>query len=227
MNRDEIIEKLFSAQDTEYRELLIRLLAGVPADCVIGVRTPVLKDMAKDLCKTQDITWFLDSLPHRYFEENQLHAFIVSRIKDMHSCLSRTEEFLPYIDNWATCDQFSPSVFSRNRDLLLSRIPEWLSSGRTYTVRFGIDMLMRHFLDDRFDPSQAEMVAALQDDEYYVNMASAWYFATALAKQYDSVIGFLTENRLSGWVHNKSIQKAIESRRITEEQKTFLKTLRK
>lgn len=165
-------------------------------------------------------------ISHRYFDENQLHAFIISETKDFEECAEQTERFLPYVDNWATCDQLSPKVFRKHRAELLPRIRRWISSEKTYTIRFGIGMLMQHFLDEDFDPACPELVASVRSEEYYVNMMIAWYFATALAKQYDAVLPYLQERRLSPWTHNKTIQKARESFRITKEQKEYLNSLK-
>lgn len=225
---EKITEALFSMQDTEYRDFQSKLFPTVPYDSVIGVRTPQLRALASKLSADPDTESFLDDLPHRYFDENQLHAFIVSGIKDFCECMRRTEQFLPYIDNWATCDQFSPSVFGKHKDDLFERIVQWIGSSRTYTVRFAIVSLMRHYLDSSFDPSHLEMVrkAADESDEYYIRMAAAWYFATALTKQYETVYSFLSSSGLDAWTRNKAIQKATESRRLTPEQKTAVRALR-
>ena len=228
MINDLITEKLFSLQDREYRDFQSKLFPTVPYKCFIGVRTPDLRTLARQLAKEQDIYMFLDELPHRYFDEDQLHVFIVSGIKDFGECMRRTEQFLPFIDNWATCDQFSPAVFANHREELLSYIGEWLASGRTYTVRFGIVNLMRHFLDGSFDPAHLEKVrlTANGNDEYYVRMAAAWYYATALAKQYETTLSFLSTAELDSWTRNKSLQKAVESRRLTAEQKETIRALK-
>ena len=176
--------------------------------------------------KRGNISPFLEALPHRYFDENQLHAFLLSELKDYGRCLEEVCRFLPYIDNWATCDQLSPKVFARHRGELIEEIRKWIRSGQTYTVRFGIGMLMQHFLDDGFDPVYPEMTVSIRSDEYYVNMMIAWYFATALAKQYEAVLPFLEEKRLAPWTHNKAIQKALESYRIKPEQKAYLRSLK-
>ena len=176
--------------------------------------------------KAGDYKDFLEELPHQYFEENQLQAFIISRIKDLNECMENLETFLPYVDNWATCDQMSPKIFKKHKEELLMHVKEWIESDKTYTVRFGVGMLMEHFLDDDFDPVYPEMVAKLRSEEYYVNMMIAWYFATALAKQYELVLPYLEDKRLDDWVHNKAIRKSIESYRITDEQKAYLRTLK-
>ncbi|MBR4437399.1 MAG: DNA alkylation repair protein, partial [Spirochaetales bacterium] len=193
---------------------------------IIGVRTPDLRTLAKELAKQEDIGTFLDTLPHTYFDENQLHAFILSEMKDYNRCIERVKEFLPYIDNWATCDQLSPKAFKKHKTELLKEIKTWLKSDATYTVRFAVGMLMQHYLDDDFNSAYPKLVAAIKSDEYYINMMRAWYFATALAKQYDAIIPYIEQKKLDSWTHNKAIQKAVESYRITPEQKEYLKTFR-
>ena len=182
--------------------------------------------MAKELLKSGEYKDFLEDLPHKYFEENQLHAFIISGIKDLRECMEELEKFLPYVDNWATCDQMSPKIFKKHREVLFAHIKEWIRSDKTYTVRFGVGMLMEHFLDDDYDPKYPEMIAGLRSEEYYVNMMIAWYFATALAKQYESILPYIEQKRLDDWTHNKAIQKSLESRRIGDEQKLYLKSLK-
>ena len=226
MITEEIREELFRLQDSKYREFQSKLIPNVPLDSVIGVRTPALRKYAKELAKREEIGEFLSDVPHRYFDENQLHAFIISQFKDYGRCMAYVCAFLPYVDNWATCDQLSPKVFGKNKGDLLKQIREWIGSGDTYTVRFGIGMLMQYFLDEDFDPEYPELVAQIRSEEYYVNMMKAWYFATALAKQYETVLPFIEERRLDDWTHRKAIQEAVESYRITEEQKKYLKTLK-
>ena len=215
---------LFARRDDTYREFQGKLIPTVDPRSIIGVRTPELRAMAKVLAKQERIDALLHALPHRYFDEYQLHAFIVGELKDIDACLAETERLLPYVNNWATCDQLSPKIFAKHPGKLLPRIRRWLASDAPYTVRFGIGMLMEHFLDDRFDPAYPAEVAALCSDEYYVNMMIAWYFATALAKQYDAVLPFIESRALSTWTHNKAIQKALESRRLTDEQKSYLRS---
>ena len=222
----EIREKLSSLQDLKYRDMQVRIIPSVKPESIIGVRTPELRKMAKELAQSREIGVFLENLPHKFFEENQLHAFIVSGMKDYRECLGTLNRFLPYVDNWATCDQMSPRVFKKHRPELMESIRGWLGSAETYTIRFGIGMLMEHYLDEDYDPACPEMVAAVRSEEYYVNMMIAWYFATALSKQYEAVLPFITEHRLDTWTHNKAIQKAIESFRITPEQKEYLKSLK-
>jgi len=221
-----IREELFRLQDRKYRDLQKKLIPTADPDTVIGVRTPELRKYAAQLVKSDRIDEFLSVLPHRYFDENQLHAFIVSEIRDFDRCVREITRFLPYVDNWATCDQMSPKVFRKHRNELLPHIREWMDSGETYTVRFGIGMLMQHFLDADFRLEYPEWVAGIRSEEYYVNMMIAWYFATALAKQYDQVIPYIENRRLGDWTHNKTIQKAVESFRITPEQKVYLKSLK-
>ena len=222
----EIRDRLFSLQDAKYRELQIKILPNLEPESIIGVRTPKLRQMAKELAVREETGAFLKDLPHRYFDENQLHAFILSGMKDYTACMEALERFLPYVDNWATCDQMSPKVFRKHRMELLGSIRKWIASDQAYTIRFGIGMLMEHYLDGDFDPAYPEMAAGVRSGEYYVNMMTAWYFATALAKQYDAVIPYIENRRLDPWTHNKAIQKAIESYRITPEQKEYLKTLK-
>jgi 3-methyladenine DNA glycosylase AlkD len=226
MITDEIREELFKLQDKKYRDFQSKLIPNVNSDAVIGVRTPELRKLAKKYEKKEDISMFLEVLPHRYFDENQLHAFIISERKDYKRCIEETNRFLPFIDNWATCDQLSPKIFKKNKVDLLKEIYEWITSSNTYTVRFAIGMLMQHFLDDDFDIKYPKLVAKIKSEEYYINMMIAWYFATALAKQYDAVLPFIEEKKLDKWTHNKAIQKSVESYRITPEQKEYLKTLK-
>lgn len=221
-----MIDKLFELQDKKYRDFQIKLIPTTSPDNVIGVRTPDLRKYAKELVKEDNYASFLDSLPHKYFDENQLHAFIISEIKDYDKCIQYINRFLPYIDNWATCDQLSPKVFKKHHDKLIEQIKNWLSSKETYTIRFGIGMLMNHYLDDDFKKEYLKLVCNIKSNEYYVNMMRAWYFATALAKQYNVVIPYIEKQKLDSWTHNKTIQKALESYRITPEQKEYLKKLK-
>ena len=226
-NGTDIQKHLRKMRDAKYADFQARLTPGVEPERFIGVRTPQLRTFAKELVRTGGYDDFLEDLPHKYFDENQLHAFIISALKDYDQCIEKTETFLPYINNWATCDQLSPKVFAKHKPELLKHIDRWLDSGLTYTVRFGTGMLMEHFLGDDFDKSYMDRVADIRSEEYYVNMMTAWYFATALAKQYDSAVRILLDSRLDVWTHNKTIQKAVESRRITDEQKAYLKTLKR
>ena len=226
MIREEIRQRLFELQDVSYRDFQVKLIPTVETESMIGVRTPALRKLAREYGRRDEIGVFLQDLPHKYFDENQLHAFIISGIKDFETCIMHVEKFLPYVDNWATCDQMSPTVFKKKRQELLPFIREWMKSDRTYTVRFGIGMLMQHYLDEDFDPSYPEMVSGIKSEEYYISMMVAWYFATALAKQYDTVLPYIEEKRLDSQTHNRAIQKAVESYRITPEQKVYLKTLK-
>ena len=223
-----IIEKeLFELQDIKYRDFHSRLMPTIDKERIIGVRVPILRKYAKSLAKSHKRDAFLSELPHRYYEENNVHAFVIETIKDYDTAMCETEKFLPYIDNWATCDMFSPKVFAMNTDRLLVKIREWLNSELTYTVRYGIGMLMRYFLDDEFKSEYLKLVAHIKSDEYYVNMMRAWYFATALSKRYDEILPYIAENRLDDWTHNMTIKKAIESNRINTETKKYLRTLKK
>ena len=222
----EIQERLFALQDLPYRDFNARLLPTVDKETIIGVRTPALRKLARELRGSEAAGGFLAELPHRYFEENGLHAFLIESIRDYGECLAAVERFLPFVDNWATCDSLSPPVFKQHRAELLAPIERWLASKETYPVRFGVGMLMAHYLDADFAPRYLEWVAALRSEEYYINMMIAWYFATALAKQYDAALPYIEQRRLEPWTHNKAIQKAVESYRITDEQKAYLKTLR-
>ena len=222
----DIRKELFRMQDVQYRDFQAKLIPNMLLDGMIGVRTPDLRKFAKQLVKQGETDAFLRELPHRYFDENQLHAFILSELKDFDCCVGEVCRFLPFVDNWATCDQLSPKTFKKHRPELLEYIRVWLATHETYTVRFAVGMLMQHFLDEDFNPAYPETIAKIRSEEYYIKMMIAWYFATALAKQYDAVIPYLENRRLDDWTHNKTIQKAVESYRITEEQKAYLKSLR-
>ena len=223
----EIRKELKKLQDKGYREMQVTIIPTLEADSIIGVRTPALRQLAKEFAKREDISEFLSDLPHKFFEENQLHAFILSGMKDAESCIRLVDEFLPYVDNWATCDQMSPKVFKKHKQLLLEYVDKWIRSEHTYVKRFAIGMLMEHFLDEDFKTSYLTKVSKIRSEEYYVNMMIAWYFATALAKQYEDTLPFIEKQKLDKWTHNKAIQKAVESRRITDEQKAYLKTLKR
>ena len=223
---DVIRAQLFALQDKEYQIFYSRLMPTLPPETVIGVRVPLLRKLAKQLADTSEAEVFLQELPHFYYEENALHAFLLEPVRDYGTALAETERFLPYVDNWAVCDSFSPKVFAQHKPELLPAIRRWLGSDQVYTVRYGIGMLMRYYLDDAFSPEYLAWAAAVHSEEYYVNMMIAWYLATALAKQWDATIPYLEERKLSPWVHRKTIQKAVERYRITDEQKVYLKTLR-
>lgn len=225
MTNEDIRKRLFEMQDLKYRDFQAKLMPTIDKNTIIGVRTPALRQFAKEL-KKEGTENFLDSLPHEYYEENNLHGFVISEIKDYGEAVRRMNEFLPYIDNWATCDSTSPKVFKKHKAELLREIDRWLASDRVYTIRFGVEMLMSHFLDEDFNVEYAEKVAKVKNEDYYVKMMVAWYFATALAKQYDSIIPYIENRVLEPWTHNKTIQKAIESYRISDEQKAYLRTLK-
>lgn len=226
MNTSEIQRELFKNQEIKYRDFQAKLLPTLEAQTVIGVRTPILRTFAKTLYKEANFNDFFTDLPHKYFEENQLHAFLICEMRDFDVCMDALNQFLPYVDNWATCDQMLPKIFQKHKESLLEQIKIWLGSSKTYTVRFAVGMLMRHFLDEDFSLEYPRMISAICSEEYYVNMMIAWYFATALAKQYEAILPFLEEKCLDKWTHNKAIQKALESYRILEEQKRYLRTLK-
>lgn len=217
-----MVNELFKLQDLKYREFHSKLMPTVDKGLIIGIRVPVLRQFAKTIQNTKEAESFLKELPHKYYEENNLHAFLIEFIKDFDRALYETERFLPYVDNWATCDMFYPKIFKKNMDLLMPKINEWINSGKTYTVRYAIGLLMR--MD--FKKEHMEAVAKVKSEEYYVNMMIAWYFATALAKNYEDAIEYLKEGRLSDWVHNKTIQKACESYRIDEGSKKKLRSIK-
>lgn len=221
-----IYDELFMMKDEEYKNFHAKLIPNVDRDCIIGVRTPYLRKFAKEVFKTYDYTDFLNSLPHKYYEENNLHAFLIEQIKDYDLALAETEKFLPYIDNWATCDMFLPKIFKKNTEKLLEKIKEWIKSDKTYTVRYAIGLLMRLYLGDNFKEEYMIMVSEIMSEQYYVNMMAAWYFATALASRYDTAVEYIEKRKLDKRIHNKAIQKAVESSRIDSETKKYLKTLK-
>ena len=218
--------RLFAMGEREYGDFQAALMPSVLREKVIGVRTPLLRKYAAEIAGTPTAREFLSSLPHEYYEENNLHAYLLEKERDFGAVLSSVDAFLPYVDNWATCDGMSPRAFRKEPEKLLARIAEWLASGHTYTVRYGMLMLMKHFLGENFRAEYPAMVASVQSEEYYVQMMQSWYFATALAAQYDAVLPYIEERRLPVWVHNKTIQKAVESYRISAERKAYLRTLR-
>ncbi len=221
-----VYEELYKLQDKKYRELQVKIIPNIDPDSIIGDRTPELKKYAKQLAADGKADDFLSDLPHKYFEENQLHSFIISGIKDYEKCMDELGRFLPYVDNWATCDQLSPKAFKKHKAELLDRIKTWIKSDKTYIIRFSIKMLMDHFLDEDYKTEYPKMVAKVRSDEYYVNMMSAWYFATALAKQYDTAVTFIEQKKLDKWTHNKAIRKSVESYRISPEKKEYLRSLK-
>lgn len=230
--------RLMALADPDKAAFDSNLTPDLDDSCFLGVRTPENRALAKALLKeakedsdeakalAQNISAFLKDLPHQYFDEYQLHAFLISLTKDFQICLQQVKEFLPYVNNWATCDQLLPKVFTKHHQELLPQIRKWIKSKKTYEVRYAIGLLMREFLNEDFDPKYLEMVAAVKSEEYYINMMIAWYFATAMAKQYEATVPYIEESRLPLWVHRKTIQKCVESFRITDEQKAYLKTFR-
>ena len=230
MNQEEMIrdvqKRLFEMQDILYRDFHAKLVPTMEKDKVIGIRTPMLRKFASEFEKTEESKLFLKVLPHQYYEENNLHGLLIEQIRDYDKCLEELERFLPFIDNWATCDLLALHMMKKHRGVFIREVYRWMESDQPYTIRFGIGMLIRHYLDEEFKPEYPEKVAAIRSEEYYVNMMRAWYFATALAKQYEKVLPFLEERWMDVWTHNKTIQKAIESYRITPEQKAYLRTLR-
>ena len=223
----EIQKELFSLQDKEYMKFSSKLTPNVPEDTIIGVRIPEIRKLAKKLVKNNEYEDFLKELPHKYYDENLLHGAIISESKNFENCIKLLDNFLPFIDNWAVCDTISPKIFKKHKKELIEKIKEWSQSDKTYTCRFGVEMLMTHFLDEDFKKEYLEMVANIHFEEYYVKMVIAWFFATALAKQWDYAVIYLEDNRLDVWVHNKTIQKARESLRILEDKKGYLKGLKR
>lgn len=222
----ELQKRLFELSDKNYALFQAKLIPTVPQEKVIGVRVPVLRQFAKDFEKKPECRNFLNTLPHIYYDENMLHSILLSRMKDYDQCIAAVEIFLPYVDNWAVCDILSPKIFNKHKDKLILKIKDWITSDKSYTCRFGMGMLMTHYLDEDFQPEYLELPQKVDSDEYYVKMMVAWFFATALAKQWDDTIPYIEECRLPEWTHKKTIQKACESYRITDEQKAYLKTLR-
>ena len=223
---DELQQELFKLQDLKYRDFHSKLMPGIDKETIIGIRTPVLRKFAKEFAKTEAAEAFLKELPHQYYEEHNLHMQLISDIKDYERCLAEVKRFLPYINNWATCDMLAVKVVKKHLDTFIDEVYRWMESDHAYTIRFGISMLMRYYLEDAFQMEYPEKVAQIRSEEYYVNMMRAWYFATALAKQYDKILPFIEKQKLDVWTHNKTIQKAIESYRITPEQKEYLRGLK-
>jgi 3-methyladenine DNA glycosylase AlkD len=221
-----ILDELFEMKDDVYRDFSASLMPTVDKERVIGVRTPNLRKYAKDIKGSEKATLFLQELPHCYYEENNLHAFLIEQIKDFDECIKALDKFLPFVDNWATCDCMTPKVLKTQPQKLLKKAQEWMTSDKTYVVRYGIGIMMKYFLGDNFDEKYLSIVANVKSDEYYIKMMIAWYFATALAKHYDVAIKYFTSPVLEPWTHNKAIQKAVESFRISKEQKEYLKTLK-
>ena len=225
-NSHKVTEKLLALGEPAYRDFLAKLIPTVDPSTIIGIRSPLMRSLTKELAGTPDAEAFLAELPHKYYEENTLHGILIERIGSYDRTIEAIDRFLPYVDNWATCDTMSPKIFKKHHAELAGKIPEWIHSDHTYTIRFGVGMRMAHFLEEDYRPDIADEVASIVTDEYYVNMMIAWFFATALAKRYDDILPVIESRRLSVWTHNKTIQKAVESYRITEDQKTYLKSLR-
>lgn len=222
-----ITEQLFEMRDEQYRDFQAKLIPNIDKNLIIGVRSPKLREYAKYVYKNMEYQVFLDNVPHTYYDENNLHMYIIAQIKEYDKCVEEIEKFLPYIDNWATCDMGLPKSFAKNKNKLLFKVKEWINSDSTYAIRYGVGVLMRLFLDEDFDIEYAKIVSEIKSEEYYVKMMIAWYFATALAKQYKQIIPFLENNKMEIWTHNKTIQKACESNRITLQQKVYLRTLKR
>lgn len=223
----DITKKLFELSDKEYAAFSAKLTPTIPPESFIGVRVPLVRRLAKEIVKENNFDAFLEELPHNYYDENMLHGLLISEIKDFDECIEKLERFLPYVDNWAVCDIMSPKIFKKNKQRLLPKIVEWTKSKHAFTIRFGLEMLMSFYLDDDFSPEYLKIPQSVISDEYYVNMMKAWFFATALTKQWDDTIKIIEENCLDEWSHNKTIQKAKESYRITDEQKEYLVTLKR
>ena len=223
----DLLNKLFENQDKEYASFQAKLMPGIKEENVIGVRLPIARKIAKEYLKDEESKTFLKTLPHKYYDENIVHGMLISEIKDYDTCIEEIERFLPYVDNWAVCDTMIPKVLKKNKQDLLKKIKKWSKSKETYTCRFGIKMLMSFYLDEDFKEEYLEIPASVHSDEYYIQMMIAWFYATALAKKWDETIKYLENNKLDTWVHNKTIQKARESFRITDKQKEYLNTLKR
>ena len=223
-----IQERLFTFQDTDYKAFNKTLIPTVDEHTMIGIRMPVLKKFAKEFFRTEPegVAGFMNSLPHQYFEENNLHAFFIENISDFDTAIQETERFLPFIDNWATCDSFAPRIFKKYPDAVYQKILQWIQSDHPYTVRYAIGLLLSNYLDEQFRPEMLELVSNVRSSEYYINMMIAWYFSFALIKQYDTAIPYIEKKKLDPFTHRKTIQKAVESRRISVEIKAYLKTLK-
>ena len=222
----DLLNILMKTKDDKYKSFQAKLVPNISVDTILGIRTPEMKNIAKELFNSNDYESFLNDLPHKYYEENLIHFFVISMIKDFDECIKKVEEFLPYVNCWPVSDQGSPKCFKRNHDKLLPYIKKWIKSKHVYTARFGIRMLMNEYLGDDFKEEYLDMVASVKGEDYYLKMMVAWYFATALAKRYDETVVYFENHKLDKWVHNKAIQKALESYRVTEEHKNYLKSLK-
>ncbi|MBQ6125546.1 MAG: DNA alkylation repair protein [Erysipelotrichaceae bacterium] len=221
-----LYDRLIGVKDDAYREFQAKLVPNISPETILGVRTPDMRKIARELFESPERNAFLNDLPHRYYEENLIHFFVISMIKDFDECVEAVEAFLPYVDCWPVSDQATPKAFAKNHQKLLPYIRKWIASDHVYTARFGIRMLMNEFLGDDFKDEYPELVANKKGDDYYLKMMIAWYFATALAKKYNETIPFFEQRRLDEWVHRKAIQKAVESYRVSDEHKEYLKSLR-
>jgi hypothetical protein len=221
-----VYERLLEVKDPEYKEFQAKLVPNIEPDTIIGVRTPAMREVAKEVFNSGEKDAFLKELPHKYYEENLVHFFILAMIKDFDECVAKVEEFLPYVDCWPVSDQATPKSFKKNHEKLLPYIKKWIASDHVYTARFGIRMLMNEFLDADFKEEYLELVVSKKGEDYYLKMMVAWYFATALAKKYDESVKYIEQHRLDDWIHKKAIQKAVESFRVSDEHKVYLKTLR-
>lgn len=221
-----LIARLNEVKDDKYKDFQTKLVPNINHDTILGIRTPDMRKIAKEVFENNDFDSFLNELPHKYYEENLIHFFVISMIKDFDKCIEETERFLPYVDCWPVSDQATPKSFRKNHDKLLPYIKKWIKSKHIYTARFGIRMLMNEYLDDDFKEEYLNLVASVKGDDYYLKMMIAWFFATALAKKYEKTILYFENHRLSEWVHKKAIQKAIESYRISDEHKKYLRSLK-
>ena len=222
-----VLDRLNEHKDAKYQAFQSKLVPNIPPESILGVRTPDMRKIAKEVHQAAEAEAFLRELPHKFYEENLVHFFLIALIKDFDACIRETERFLPYVDCWPVCDQSSPKVFTKNHEKLLPYVKKWIASDHVYTSRFGMRMLMNEYLGEDFKKEYPALVAAKTGDDYYLKMMVAWYFATALAKQYDACVPFLENGSLETWTHNKAIQKALESFRVTEEHKSYLKTLKR
>ncbi len=225
-SENDIVNGMFALADEKYKNFQAKLIPNIAEETIMGIRTPVLRKYAKKFYKTEEREKFISDLPHRFYEENNLHAFFIEQEKDFETCIKLIDLFLPYIDNWATCDLMSPAVLRKNKKDLYEKIKEWIKSGKTYTVRYGLHMLMVHYLDDDFSPDCLLIASEVRSEEYYVNMMTAWFFATALAKRYEETLPYIKDHKLSRWCHNKTISKACESYRISADKKEYLRSFR-
>lgn len=226
MNKEVLLKKLVDLQDLKYKSFQEKLIPTIDPNTIIGVRTPELKKIAKEVYLSDYKDSFLGCLPHQYFEENQIHSFIIALEKDYDKCIKLINDFLPYIDNWATCDQATPAALKKRPDDTLKEIKKWFKEDKTYYYRYGIEQLMSFYLNDRFKKEYLEMVAGINSEEYYVKMMQGWFFATALAKQYDDTILYIEKGLLEKDVNNITIKKAIESYRINDSKKEYLRKFR-